>query len=83
MTNVGSAGQGILPAPGWRRSGDFVFVSSIYPVDGEGNVVHATSKSPYVGESEAGAQTRAVVEDLKAALTEAGTTLDRMVKAEL
>jgi enamine deaminase RidA (YjgF/YER057c/UK114 family) len=83
MTNTGGAGQGILPAPGWRRSGDFVFVSSIYPVDGEGNAVHSPSTSPYTGESEAGAQTRAVLEDLKARLAEAGTTLDRMVKAEV
>ena len=82
MTNVGS-GQGILPAPGWRRSGDFIFVSSLYPVDGEGRAVHSASTSPYTGESEAGAQTRAVLETLQATLAEAGTTLDRMVKAEV
>ena len=83
MTNVGSAGQGILPAPGWRRSGDFIFVSSIYPVDGEGRAVHSPSTSPYTGESEAGAQTRAALETLAATLAEAGTTLERMVKAEV
>jgi 2-iminobutanoate/2-iminopropanoate deaminase len=83
MTNMGSAGQGILPAPAWRRSGDFVFVSSLYPVDGEGRAVHTPSTSPYRGESEMGAQTRTVVEALQAALSEAGTTLDQTLKAEV
>jgi enamine deaminase RidA (YjgF/YER057c/UK114 family) len=83
MTNAGSAGQGILPAPAWRRSGDFVFVSSLYPVDAEGRAVHSPSTSPYTGESEMGAQTRVVVEGLKAALAEAGTTLERTLKAEV
>ena len=45
--------------------------------------MQSPSTSPYTGESEMGAQTRAVVEELKAALGEAGTTLDQTLKAEV
>ncbi|MPZ23954.1 MAG: hypothetical protein GEU28_10520, partial [Dehalococcoidia bacterium] len=48
----GEAVQAVLPAPSFNRAGDLVFVSSIYPIDGQGNVVHTSSFSPYVGESE-------------------------------
>ena len=78
-----SSWQGVLPAPSFRRAGDYVYVSSIFPLDQDGNVVQAQSVSPYVGESVIGAQTRACLERLRAVLTEAGTTLDRTVKAEV
>ena len=76
-----SSWQGVLPAPSFRRAGDYVYVSSIFPLDQDGNVVQAQSVSPYVGESVIGAQTRACLERLRAVLAEAGTTLDRTVKA--
>ncbi len=78
-----SSWHGVLPAPSSRRAGDFVFVSSIFPLDEDGNVVRAKSVSPYVGESDVGAQTRACLERLRTVLAEAGTTLDRVVKAEV
>jgi enamine deaminase RidA (YjgF/YER057c/UK114 family) len=79
----GTSVQGILPAPSFRRAGDFIFVSSIYPLDSNGNVVHTQSISPYVGEAEIAAQTRACLGTLKGVLAEAGTSLDRVVKAEV
>ncbi len=75
--------QGVLPAPSFQRAGDFIFVSSVFPLDESGNVVRAQSVSPYVGESDIGAQTRACLEKLRTVLAEAGTTLDRVVKAEV
>ena len=78
-----SSWQRVLPAPSFQRAGDFIFVSSIFPLDQDGNVVRAQSVSPYVGESDIGAQTRACLETLRSVLAEAGTTLDRVVKAEV
>jgi enamine deaminase RidA (YjgF/YER057c/UK114 family) len=83
VRQTGTPVQGILPAPSFRRAGDFVFVSSIYPLDGDGHVVHARSLSPYVGEAEVAAQTRACLETLQSVLAEAGTSLERVVKAEV
>lgn len=75
--------QGILPAQSFRRADDFIFVSSIYPLDNAGNVVHAQSSSPHIGEAEIAAQTRSVLETLKGVLLEAGTSLERTLKAEV
>ena len=81
--SASSSWQGVLPAPSFQRAGDFIYVSSIFPLDQDGNVVRAQSVSPYVGESDIGAQTRACLEKLRAVLTEAGTSLDRVLKAEV
>ncbi|MPZ22612.1 MAG: hypothetical protein GEU28_03525 [Dehalococcoidia bacterium] len=79
----GEAVQPVLPAPSWSRAGDLVYISSIYPIDAKGNVVHTSSFSPYVGESEMAAQARSVMETLKRVLANAGTSLERMLKAEV
>jgi 2-iminobutanoate/2-iminopropanoate deaminase len=52
------------------RAGDFVYVSGQVPVDAQGNIVGADIK----------AQTRQVLENVKAALALAGATLDDVVK---
>jgi enamine deaminase RidA (YjgF/YER057c/UK114 family) len=83
MASNASSFQGILPAPAWRRAGDFVLVSSIHPVDGAGNVVHTTSVSPWLGESEIGAQTRRVLETLRDVLASAGSSMQLTLKAEV
>ncbi|MPZ23009.1 MAG: hypothetical protein GEU28_05580 [Dehalococcoidia bacterium] len=82
-TALCSTTQGVLPAPSYNRAGDFIFVSSIFPIDGSGNVVHTSSFSPSVGESEMAAQARAVLNTLKSVLDEAGSGLDRTLKAEV
>ena len=73
----------VLPAPRSNRQGDYIWVSTIYPLDADGGVVHAESPSPFVGESEVAAQARAVCEGLRGVLAEAGSSLDRVVKAEV
>lgn len=81
--STGTSGQAILPAPAHRRAGDFVFVSSLYPVDDSGALVRSGSSSPYVGESETAAQTRRVLAQLGDVLDGAGSSLDRILKAEV
>lgn len=76
-------GRGVLPAPPHRRAGDFVFVSSLYPIDEEGEVVRSDSISPYVDESDVAAQTRCVLEQLQQVLADAGSSLDLCLKAEV
>jgi enamine deaminase RidA (YjgF/YER057c/UK114 family) len=72
----------LVPAPAHRRAGDLIFVSSLYPVDGSGQLVRG-SANPYAGESDMGAQTRRVLEQLQQVLEDAGTTVDQTVKAEV
>ena len=73
----------IQPAPATRRAGDFVFVSSLYPVDDGGSIVTSHSISPYVGESRMGAQTRRVLEQLASVLDAAGSSIANTIKAEV
>ena len=73
----------LLPAPGARRGADFVFVSSIYPVTADGLLVSSEASSPWVGESEMAAQSRAVLDSLRVVLSEAGTSPDCVLKTEV
>ncbi len=73
----------VLPAPRSNREGDLIYVSTIYPIDPEGNVVHPDASSPHVGEAEIAAQTRAVLEAMRHVLAEAGSSLERVLKAEV
>ena len=57
-------GQGILPASVWRRAGDFVFVSSLYPLGADGLIVRTPGPFEYAGPSEMAAQTRSVLSAL-------------------
>jgi enamine deaminase RidA (YjgF/YER057c/UK114 family) len=83
MTTTTALPMNVLPAPRSNRQGDYIWVSTIYPLDADGGVVHADAPSPFVGESEVAAQTRAVCEGLRGVLAEAGSSLDRVVKAEV
>jgi 2-aminomuconate deaminase len=75
--------QGLLHAPACRRADDFVFVSSIYPIDDDGHLVHTRALSPYVGEAEVAVQTRAVLDRLSSILRQAGSSLDGTVRVEV
>ena len=83
MTPTTALPMNVLPAPRFNRQGDYIWVSTIYPIDADGAVVHADALSPYAGEAEVAAQTRAVCEGLKDTLAEAGTSMDRVLKAEV
>ena len=73
----------VLPAPRFARQGDFIYVSTIYPLTTEGEVIHTQAVSPYVGEAEVAAQTRAILETLRDVLAEAGSSLERVLKTEV
>jgi 2-iminobutanoate/2-iminopropanoate deaminase len=73
----------IVPGPAHRRAGDFIFVSSLYPVDDAGQIARADSTSPYLGESEMAAQSRRVLEQLERTLESAGSSLGSTLKAEV
>jgi enamine deaminase RidA (YjgF/YER057c/UK114 family) len=75
--------QSLLPGPASRVAGDFVFVSSIHPVDQDGLLVRSSSPSPYVGESEVAAQTRSVLDSLEQTLEAGGSGLDRVLRLEV
>lgn len=77
-----SGGQGLLPAPAWRRAGDYVFVSSILPLR-EGRLATSGAASPWVGESATATQTDAIMETLARTLDAAGSALDRLLKVEV
>jgi enamine deaminase RidA (YjgF/YER057c/UK114 family) len=82
IASVGSTPRtGALPAPPARRAGDYVFVSSIHPIGDDGEVVRAPFA--YVGESEMAVQTRHVLETLQRTLEDAGSSVDRVLKAEV
>jgi reactive intermediate/imine deaminase len=63
----GTAGVPLSPAV---RAGDFVYVSGQTPVDANGSIVGGTVE----------AQTRQVLENVKAALALAGCSMDQVVK---
>ena len=75
--------QGIFPAPTYNRQGDFLFVTTIYPLDADGQLAQSEAISPYVGEAAIATQTRAALERLRTVLQSAGSDLDRVVKAEV
>ena len=75
--------QSIFPAPPFVRQGDFLFITTIYPTDDHGLPAEPDSISPYVGEAKIAAQTRAVLECLRAVLQDADSDLDHVLKAEV
>ena len=80
---VTAQARNVLPGPRFARQGDFIHVSTIYPLTAEGEVVHSDAISPHVGEAEIAAQTRAVLETMREVLAEAGSSLARVLKAEV
>ncbi len=72
-----------VPAPRAVRAGDYVFTSSIYGIDSSGQAIAANEASGEVGPSTIELQTRRCCESLKAVLKEAGSSLDRVLKADV
>jgi enamine deaminase RidA (YjgF/YER057c/UK114 family) len=78
-----SGAMTIAPGPQAVRASDYIFTSSIYPVDKSG---HALTVDALLGETTVSLielQARHCLEQLKAVLAEQGTTLDRLLKAEV
>jgi enamine deaminase RidA (YjgF/YER057c/UK114 family) len=74
----------VAPHPHAARAGDFVYVSSVFPVDPEtGQAVQAPAGLAYAKRSTTEAQVEDVVRQLQAILAEAGSSLENVLRAEI
>ncbi len=71
------------PAPRAVRAGDYVFTSSIYPIDDSGHAIGVDERLGLAGPSLMEAQARRCLETLKAALRDCGSSLERVLKADV
>jgi enamine deaminase RidA (YjgF/YER057c/UK114 family) len=73
----------LVPAPYAVRAGDYIYTSSIYPIDKSGHAVTADDRLGEAGPSLVATQTRHCLETLKTVLKEQGSSLDRVLKADV
>src|SRR4051812_13311409 len=71
------------PAPKAVRAGDYVFTSSVYPIDASGHAVGVDDLIGEAGPAVVAVQTRQCIENLKAVLKQHGSSLERVLKAEV
>jgi len=71
------------PAPKAVRAGDYLYTSSIYPIDDAGHAVTVDERLGLAGPSVMEAQARRCLEQLKAVLRESGSSLERVLKADV
>jgi len=71
------------PAPKAVRAGDYIYMSSIYPIDDAGHAVSVDERLGLAGPSLMEAQARRCLEQLKSVLREAGSSLERVLKADV
>jgi len=72
-----------VPAPRAVQAGDYLYTSSIYPVGDDGRAITTEEHLGEAGPSLIAAQTRHCLETLKDVLRENGSSLDRVLKAEV
>lgn len=72
-----------VPAPRAVRAGDFIYTSSIYPIDKAGRAIAVDEHLGEAGPSLMEAQTRHCLETLKTILKEHSSTLDGVLKADV
>ncbi|MFI4988173.1 MAG: RidA family protein [Alphaproteobacteria bacterium] len=72
-----------VPAPRAVRAGDYVFTSSIYPIDQAGHAVAADERLGEAGPSPIAIQTRHCLESLKSILAEHKSSLERVLKVDV
>jgi enamine deaminase RidA (YjgF/YER057c/UK114 family) len=72
-----------LPAPRAVRAGDYIFTSSIYPIDQSGHAITIDDRLGRTGPTLIEMQTRHCLETLKGVLKEFGGSLDRVLKADV
>ena len=72
-----------LPFPRAVRAGDFIFTSSIYPIDLDGRAVMGDTWLGLAGDSVITVQTRHCLAALKERLTELGSSLQWVVKVDV
>lgn len=71
------------PAPRAVQAGDYIFTSSIYPIDTSGHAIGIDERLGEAGPSLIEAQTRHCLESLKVALGDFGTSLPKVLKADV
>jgi len=72
-----------VPAPRAVGVGDYVFTSSIYPIDESGKAVGTEDSHSVIGPSLIEVQARHCLATLKSVLAEFGSSLDRVLKADV
>jgi enamine deaminase RidA (YjgF/YER057c/UK114 family) len=73
----------LIPVPAAVSAGDYIFTSSIYPVDESGRAIEVDEHLGEVGESLIAAQTRHCLAILQDILEEQRSRLDRVVKVSV
>jgi len=81
LQRIGSAP--FAPAPRAVRAGDYVFTSSIYPIDEAGHAVSIDEHLGEAGPSRMEVQARRCLETLKSVLRNCGSSLERVLKADV
>ena len=72
-----------VPAPLAVRAGDYIFMSSIYPIDRSGHAIGTDAGLGVAGPSLMAAQARHCCETLKSILKESGSSLANVLKADV
>ena len=86
MASISLARSGeaaFAPVPNAVRAGDYVFTSSIYPIDESGHAVGVDERLGEAGPSLIAAQTRACLETIAKVLGEQRSSLERVLKASV
>jgi enamine deaminase RidA (YjgF/YER057c/UK114 family) len=73
----------LVPVPRAVRAGDYIFTSSVYPIDESGRVVGLDAAQDEVRPSPMEIQARHCLESLKKVFAEAGSSMDHVLKAEV
>ncbi len=71
------------PAPRAVRAGDYVFTSSIYPIDDAGHALTVDERLGSAGPSAMEVQARRCLETLKLVLRDCGSSMERVLKADV
>lgn len=83
LTLQRSAPAQSVPAPRAVRAGDYIFTSSIYPIDKSGHAITVDALLGRTGPTLIAVQTRHCLETLKDVLGAFGSSLDRVLKADV
>lgn len=78
-----SGASAFVPAPRAVRAGDYVFTSTIYPIDSSGHAVTVDERLGEAGPSLMEAQTRQCLQTLKSVLGDFKSTPERVLKADV
>ena len=73
----------LLPGQEARRAGDLLYVSTIFPVDGDGRAVQSASNSPHMGDSDVYTQSKVVLGELARRVAADGSSMDRVLRVEV